>query len=515
MKKRIIAGLLILCLFCMSSCKEEKKDRNKKYKKCERETVYDRILDLREEAIDKKLQILSPVPSIEDDEDIEQIYSVSFSNEEKPELTEVSLIVNYNGPVNDLISISDMYKIDYYHSAVVGLVGSPINVQYDKEYLKNPILCFTYDANELRWVPEDNLIVLHYNEKTGFYDTVEGSLISKANSTCKVEINEAGIYMLVDAYDWYGVWGGADPEYKYDADYTLYPSDWERENNTGSIMELVDKKWAVDNAPDFTVSTPEELASVVYYVNAFANPFDEINVTLSKDIDLTGYEWKPMGWNSAYDHPFVGTIDGQGHTITGMNIEVDYENCGFIGYSYDVVMKDINFVDAYVSGTKCTGIAGGEIYGTNTWNNVHTSGTVIGSYDYGGIVGREASLSFVDCSTSFDMNDDETYEFMSYRKKMIDETEVVETFTLTLNDDYSITRDDFDGFKNLCWQIELDGVGILQRCATDPHTDEPELVLDTAYQWLNGETGTHTIYLTAYNGEFYVRVSNIIEYTID
>lgn len=46
------------------------------------------------------------------------------------------------------------------------------------------------------------------------------------------------------------------------------PSEWERTHNTGSILELADLSRAIENAPIFNVSTPEELASMVYYFNS-------------------------------------------------------------------------------------------------------------------------------------------------------------------------------------------------------------------------------------------------------
>ena len=80
-------------------------------------------------------------------------------------------------------------------------------------------------------------------------------------------------------------------------------------------------------------------------------------------------------------------------------------------------------------------------------------------------------------------------------------------FHLTLNSDYSITRDHTEGFSSLGWHIEHNGEVILERNAQN------ERVLDTKYQWKNGNKGKFTIYLDAYVDGRYQRVSNIIEYT--
>jgi hypothetical protein len=80
-------------------------------------------------------------------------------------------------------------------------------------------------------------------------------------------------------------------------------------------------------------------------------------------------------------------------------------------------------------------------------------------------------------------------------------------YSLILNDDYSISRNEADATTGLCWHIEHNGVQILDRAA--------DLVLEPEYQWLDGATGTFTIYLMAFSDDGYVRVSNIIEYTLD
>lgn len=84
----------------------------------------------------------------------------------------------------------------------------------------------------------------------------------------------------------------------------------------------------------------------------------------------------------------------------------------------------------------------------------------------------------------------------------------IEVFAITLNDDYTITRDEHDGYRNLGWHIERNGVQVLDRVA------ENELTLDT-HKWVGDMSGKYTIYLTAYINGAYVKVSNIIEYELE
>ena len=115
-------------------------------------------------------------------------------------------------------------------------------------------------------------------------------------------------------------------------------SAWEKQNDTGSIMQLVDYDWLnrVDGA--FRVSTPEQLASVVYYINTRNAVFTYTELYLEADIDLTGYDWAPMGWVEfdGNPHEYAGVIDGQGHTIKGMKIK---DICETLSYSDRQVIR--------------------------------------------------------------------------------------------------------------------------------------------------------------------------------
>ena len=433
----------------------------------------------------------------------------TIDNSEKPEIIKVSFSGNCTDNIKKHASVKDLYNVNYLHSGVVGLVGIPVELTYDEEVTK-PVISFTYNKDELRGIPEKNLIMLHYSEEDSFYNTMENAVLDIDNCTVSTEIQEEGVYLLVDAYQWYDCWGVDVSDYTYEVNAEDYPTDWERENDTGDIMVLADKEWAMENAPDFKVSTPEQLASVVWYVNGIDS---DIYLTLENDIDLSGYKWKSMGWYSANSMAFSGVVDGQNHTINGLTIYEGYEDTGFIGYGLGVTVRDINFTNADISAIGCTGIVGGEIYGTTVWENISVSGKVNGgSDDYASIVGRESAITFKDCSYDVTVNG-ETFEYPSYRQKQIAETEVKETFTLTFNSDYTISRDDFDGFHNLCWHIERDGVQILERGAVNGRTDEKEMVLDT-HEWVGNQSGKYTIYLVAFIDGTYIRVSNIIEYEL-
>ncbi len=116
-----------------------------------------------------------------------------------------------------------------------------------------------------------------------------------------------------------------------------------------------------------------------------------LNCTLTADINMTGKEWKPVGMSINYS----GTFDGQGHTITGLNISSSSEavalfgDIGAAGKVMNLQLKDVT----YNGSTAMGGIAHGNngtitacsVTGTltNTTNNGAVGG--IAAINYGTI----------------------------------------------------------------------------------------------------------------------------------
>ncbi len=463
--------------------------------------------EMRKREIEKQTEIGARTKSPE--------YGIDVVNRKKPEVEHV--LLKDEGPNGDVgaASVRDVFEIEYMASGVVGLVGVPVRVDYDEN--AKPTLTFYYNKDALRGIPERNLIILH-ESVNGTYDQVGQETLDQAAHTLSVAIPEPGIYMMADRYQWYSAWGIDVSEYAYDVDPTAYVSDWERSCDTGSIMELADKKWAMENAPVFHVSTPEQLASVVYYNNAIANYATEpvsLEIYLEDDIDLDGYKWVPMGWMGAQDNRFNGVVDGRGHAILNMSIDVpNQSHCAFIGYSTGVVVRDLEFKNAYVKGGSYTGIVGGEIYISREWENVVVEGVIEDAYgEVGSIIGREGYLHFKDCAANVILRrsgrEDQEMEYFSHRQEVLANTPVVEKFLLTKEKDGSITRSTLDeDIWNLTWHLDVEGVEILGRGAENETNFDPSGFFK---EYLD-EGKECKIWLEAYSGEVYVRVSNVIEY---
>ncbi|MGN0688228.1 MAG: hypothetical protein ACI4KA_08990 [Oscillospiraceae bacterium] len=130
---------------------------------------------------------------------------LDLTDSERPEVTSVKINCNAD--------ISNLYKVDYLHSEVVGLFGCPVEINGDIN--DGTLLEFTYDPSLLNGISPEGLIILHYNENDSWYDTIPSKLDSEHCAVSAV-ISEGGVYMLADAYEWYRAWGVNADEYAHD-----------------------------------------------------------------------------------------------------------------------------------------------------------------------------------------------------------------------------------------------------------------------------------------------------------
>lgn len=121
-------------------------------------------------------------------------------------------------------------------------------------------------------------------------------------------------------------------------------------------------------------------------------------VKLVKDITLAE-TWTPIGTN---ENPFKGTFDGQGYTITGLNISSG-SYAGLIGVLDAGTVKNVKFASVNISTTGTdVGAAVGRIINNGKVENVQVlSGSVSGAKRVGGVVGCiKAYGSVADCSNA-------------------------------------------------------------------------------------------------------------------
>ena len=155
------------------------------------------------------------------------------------------------------------------------------------------------------------------------------------------------------------------------------------------------------NTKTYTVYNANGLMNVAELVNGGKT---DINITLDKNIDLTGKDWTPIGTD--YDNSYTGTFDGGGHTITGLTVTTNDEYAGLFGYLgnfgnaagtvKNVVMDGIQITCNHRSGY-AGGVAG---YSWGTIENCSVSGSVSGTVYVGGVVGAQWGGSITGCSSS-------------------------------------------------------------------------------------------------------------------
>lgn len=184
------------------------------------------------------------------------------------------------------------------------------------------------------------------------------------------------VYKMKNAADWQA--GG---EYTY----------------TVSLAAAKDPGYTIEDDGSYTVTSADGLMHVAELVNGGKT---DINITLDKNIDLTGKGWTPIG--TSFDNSYKGTFDGGGHTITGLAVTTNDQFVGLFGYLNragtvkNVVMEGIQITSNHGS-SQAGGVVG---YSWGTIENCSVSGSVSGTVYVGGVVGAQWGGSITGCSSS-------------------------------------------------------------------------------------------------------------------
>jgi hypothetical protein len=134
-----------------------------------------------------------------------------------------------------------------------------------------------------------------------------------------------------------------------------------------------------------TISTATELAAFRDAVNA-GDTFLGKTVSLTTDIQLTG-AWVPIGRGGSVlaSRQFRGNFDGNGRTISGVDIQGSISEQGFF-YEIHGTVKNLNLHVTVSGGSNLGGIAA---YNSGTIINSGVSGTITGAgHTIGGLVGN-------------------------------------------------------------------------------------------------------------------------------
>ena len=167
----------------------------------------------------------------------------------------------------------------------------------------------------------------------------------------------------------------------------------------GESGEAEDLGYIYDsNTNTYTVYNADGLMNIAELVNGGKT---DINITLDKNIDLTGKDWTPIGTD--YDNSYKGTFDGGGHTITGLTFTTNDKYAGLFGWLNragtvkNVVMESVQITSNQIDGGSIGGVVG---YSWGTIENCSVSGSVSGTVYVGGVVGAQIGGSITGCSSS-------------------------------------------------------------------------------------------------------------------
>ena len=168
---------------------------------------------------------------------------------------------------------------------------------------------------------------------------------------------------------------------------------------TVSLAAAKDLGYTIESNGSYTVYNADGLMNIAELVNGGKT---DINITLDKNIDLTGKDWTPIGTN--FDNSYKGTFDGGGHTITGLTFTTNDEYAGLFGRLNragtvkNVVMEDVQITNNNRSWSAFAGGVVGDSRGTI--ENCSVSGSVSGTVNVGGVVGAQIDGSITGCSSS-------------------------------------------------------------------------------------------------------------------
>ena len=224
-------------------------------------------------------------------------------------------------------------------------------------------------------------IIVPYDKGSNTYTALVAPQSVAAGTTfitCTFTNGKTFVYKMKNAADWQA--GG---EYTY----------------TVSLAAAKDPGYTIEGNGSYTVTSADGLINVAELVNGGKT---DINITLGKNIDLTGKGWTPIGTN--YEKRYKGTFDGRGHTIKGLTVTTNDQFVGLFGYLdkagtvKNVVMEGIQITSNHVL---MSGNTGGVVgYSWGTIENCSVSGSVSGTNCVGGVVGSQKAGSIIGCSSS-------------------------------------------------------------------------------------------------------------------
>ena len=180
-------------------------------------------------------------------------------------------------------------------------------------------------------------------------------------------------------------------DYDKDAEYSA--DVWDGTSATA------DELAAATSGTTVTIDSGKLLAALAQSVND-SKDYSDYTIKLTKNIDLNGNEWTPIGQKNG--NKFKGTFDGQGYTVTGLKIS-EKKAAAFDGYvaffgaTDSATIKNLT-VAGSVTGNDAAGIVGKGV--NTTLENCHNKATITATVKAAGIVASLDKGTLKNCTNS-------------------------------------------------------------------------------------------------------------------
>jgi hypothetical protein len=236
---------------------------------------------------------------IDSQEIYEQSMTETFISADKPEITSVTVNFGTNENIERTTTITNTYGIDIRTSDVVGLVGSPVDIETSSTFSQATIT-FGYNEVALGDVNEDDLGILWYNEEENKFILLE-SYLDKENNVISFETTHFSIYMVIDKAKWFELWN-------QDLDYTREPGSGIPSEDT----QYYDIVFAIDSSGSMSSNDPSGLRKEA--AKEFVDAFYSQDQGAVVDFDSSAYIRVHLTKDKDSIKAAINSIDASGNT---------------------------------------------------------------------------------------------------------------------------------------------------------------------------------------------------------
>lgn len=222
------------------------------------------------------------------------------------------------------------------------------NVEYyNKSFkIKNPCLC--ENSNYKVYLSQNNDCEKDFHNTTLLLDSSEN----------KKYFNVFDKKIEIDIQDQYYCYLYCDDVFqdKCELKKLEQPVYWTDEGNYSNEW-YKDKMDKINELKKIQISSAKELAAFSKLVSD-GNDFENIEIELKEDIDISEYSWAPIGFSTKTNEMknFKGSFNGKDNSINGLYISGDEAYQGlFACNAKEGQIKNLHLINSFIAGSYCVG----------------------------------------------------------------------------------------------------------------------------------------------------------------